>query len=283
MPVDDEHYAAELHASLTNLGLERREAEHILHNNDDHKMVLYELLTCGLSFDGVPDDELPSFVDAYFGLNADSHFTPTTLIASHVFSVRAAISAGKRNTEVQYVGDLVLFGHFVGDDVLELPLELPLATFSLNGHQRMLIQTLIFQFGVTVDRLRAANATPDGCMGVFTPPIRALIKRTMPTVPALLDHVLAIAKVESSRAAAQITASRKRVRAQDPEVIEEPDHAQLLCTESIDDLAPECSTDRPKTVSADHEEASGYTTPPPTKMSKREISRLNYAPFKQRP
>ena len=275
MPVDEQHYTAELREALTNLGLTHEEAEHILHNNDDHKMVLHELLTCGLSFDGVPDDELPSFIDEYFGLNEGSHFTATTLIASHVSSVRTAISAGKRKTEVQYVADLVLFGHFVGDLVLDAPL----GTFSLNGHQRMLIQTLIFQFGVTVDKLRDANATPDGCMGVFTPPIRALIKRTMPTVPALLDHVLA--KVDS-RAAAEITASRKRVRVEDPEALREPDHAQLLCDENIDDLAPECSTGRPdgNTASADHEEASGYTTPPPTKMSKREIFRLNCAPLK---
>ena len=105
----------------------------------------------------------------------------------------------------------------------------------------------------------------------------------MPTVPALLDHVLA--KVDS-RAAAQITASRKRARAEGPdeapEVIEEPDHAALLCDETIGDLARECSTGTPdgKTVSADHEEASGYTTPPPTKMSKREILHLNCVPLK---
>ena len=285
MPVDEQHYTAELREALTNLGLKHHEVEHILHNNDDHKMVLHELLTCGVSFAGVPNDELPSHIDEYFGLNERSHFTATTLIASNVSSVRDAILAGKLNMEVQYVADLVLVGACVGDDLLELPRELPLATFRLNGHQRMLIQTLIFQFGVTVDRLRAANATPDGCMGVFTPPIRALIKRTMPTVPALLDHVLA--KVESSRAAAQITASRKRNRvlAQDPGVIQEPDHAALLCDETIDDLAPECSTDRPdgKTASPDHEEASGNTTPPRTKMSKQARFDLTCAPRKMRP
>ena len=263
MPVDTEHYAAELRAFLIQLALTPAEAGHILQNNDDYHSVLSDILTCGESFDGVPDDELPSFIDEFFGLNAHSHFTATTLIASHVSSVRAAISAGKRNMEVQYVGDHVL--------------DLPLGTFSLNGHQRMLIHTLLFQFGVTVDKLRAANATP---MGVFTPPIRALITRAMPTFPALLEHVLA--EVESERAAAQITASRKRVRAQDPEVIEEPHDAALLCHESIADLDPECSTDRPdgKTVSADHQEASGNTTPPPTKMSKFERFRLTCAPLK---
>lgn len=196
MPVDTGHHTAELRASLVKLGLTDHEAGEILHNNDDHQDVLYDLLTCGESFDGVPDDALPSFIDERFGLNADSHFTATTLLASHVHRVRAAISDGRSNMDVQYIGDLVLFGHFVGDLVLESTL----GTFSLTSHQRKLIQTLIFQFGVTVDKLRAANATHDGCMGVFTPPIRALIKRTMPTVPALLDHVLA--NVESSRAAA---------------------------------------------------------------------------------
>ena len=273
MPVADEHYTAELRALLTNLGLKHHEVEHILHNNDDHKQLLYELLTCGESFDGVPDDELPSFVAEFLGLNADSHLTATTLLASYVASVRAAIVAGKlnKNKGVRHFGNLVL--------------DTASGQFYLNGHQRRLIQTLIFQFGVTVDKLRAANATP---MGVFTPPIRALIKRTMPSVPALLGHVLA--QLDSERAAAQIPASRKRVRVQGPdeapEVIQEPAHAQLLCDESIADLGPECSTDRPdgKTVSPDHEEASGHTTPPPTKMSKREIIRLNCAPRKmQRP
>ena len=113
MPVDTEHYAAELRASLMNLGLKHHEVRHILDNNDDHETVLYDLLTCGQSFDNVPDDALPSFIDEFFGLNADSHFAATTLLASHVSSVRAAISDGRRNTEVQYVGDLVLFGHFV--------------------------------------------------------------------------------------------------------------------------------------------------------------------------
>lgn len=196
MPVDNEHYTAELRASLMNLGLTDHEAREILHNNDDHENVLYHLLTCGESFDNVPDHALPSFIDEFFGLNAKSHFTATTLLASHVHRVRAAISDGRSNMDVQYIGDLVLFGHFVGDLVLGSPL----GTFSLTGHQRKVIQTLIFQFGVTVDKLRTANATHDGCMGVFTPPIRAVIKRTMPTVPELLDHVLA--KVESSRAAA---------------------------------------------------------------------------------
>ena len=201
MPVDTEHYAAELRDFLLKLELKHHEVRHILDNNDDHETVLNYLLTCGHSFHNVPHHALPRFIGELFGLNADSHFAATTLLASHVSSVRAAISDGKSNTEVEYFGDLVLFGHFIGDLVLELPL----GTFSLNADQRRLIQTLIFQFGVTVDKLRAANATPDGCMGVFTPPIRALIKRTMPTVPALLDHVLA--KVESSRAAAQIDAA----------------------------------------------------------------------------
>jgi hypothetical protein len=35
-------------------------------------------------------------------------------------------------------------------------------------------------------------------------------------------------------------------------------------------------------VSADHEEASGYTTPPPTKMSKRARDLITCAPRKMR-
>ena len=261
MPVDTEHYAAELRAFLIQLKLTDEEAEHILQNNHDHHSMLNDMLTCE-SFDGVPDDELPNFIDEFFGLNEDSHFDATTLLASYVFRVRTAIAAGMQNKGVQRLGNLVL--------------DTASGQFHLNGHQRRLIQTLIFQFGVTVEKLRAANAAP---MGVFTPPIRALITRAMPTVPALLDHVLA--QLESSPA--QITASRKRVRV--PEAPHEPDHSALRCHESIADLDRECTTGSAdgKTVSPDHEEASGYATPPPTKMSKREIFRLTCAPLKMHP
>ena len=107
----------------------------------------------------------------------------------------------------------------------------------------------------------------------------SVVASAIPTAPALLENVLA--EVESARAA-QTTASRKRGRDEDPEALHEPDDSALRCDETIADHDPECSTDGPdgNTASADHEEASGQTTPPPTKMSKLEHFRLNCAPLK---
>ena len=162
---------------------------------------------------------------------------------------------------------------------------------------RGFLDDFVLQCRVTFFALIEAKGTPAGVMGVFPEVLRAHILAAIPKAPALLEHILShvdpalldhVLAIESSRAAAQIPASRKRVRAQDPEdpgVIQEPDHAQLLCDENIGDLAPECSTGTPdgKTVSADHEEASGQTTPPPTKMSKQARFDLTCAPRKMRP
>ena len=254
MPVDDEHYAAELHATLTHLGLEHHEAEHILHNNDDHQTVLSGLLMCA-SFDGVPQRDLPDFIAEYLALDAASHWVAIAMLTSYVLGMRAAISAGMRNMDVQHFGKLVLDA----------------AGSGLSGRQRSLIHDFIFQFGVTVDKLRAAHATPDGCMAVFTPPIRALITRAIPTVPALLDHVLGLIHHNPSLEK-RPEPTRKRVRVQAP--LEQPDDT-LRCDETIADLDRECRTD--KTVSGD---PSGYATPPPTKMSKLALFRLTCAPLK---
>ena len=99
----------------------------------------------------------------------------------------------------------------------------------------------------------------------------------MPTVPALLDHVLGLIHRNSSlEKRPEPTATRKRVRVQAPEGLEEPDHAPR-CDETIADLDRECST-ADKTVSGD--DPSGYTTPPPTKMTKLERFRLTCGPLK---
>lgn len=119
----------------------------------------------------------------------------------------------------------------------------------LDGRESLFFDDIVLQCGVTLADLISAKATPDGVMSVFPEQLRALILAGIPKAPALLENVLA--EVESARAA-----SRKRGRDED--------------------------TDGPdgNTASADHEEASGQTTPPPTKMSKLELFRLNCAPLK---
>lgn len=139
----------------------------------------------------------------------------------------------------------------------------------------------MLQCRVTIYGLLDTKGMPAGVMGVFPEVLRDHILNAIPKAAALLEHLLA--EAEAARAAAQIAApSRKRVRV--PEVLEEPD--ELLCDENIADLDRKCcSTDstHDTTVSAEQasaEEASGYTTPPPTKKSKLELFRLQCAPLK---
>ena len=257
MPVTTSHFTAELRALLTQLFLTHEEAQHILERNDDHQTVLSDLLMCA-SFDNVPQRDLPDFIQKILALDAASHWVAIAMLTSHVIRMRAAISAGMRNMDVQHCKNLVLD-----------------AGSALSCRQRGLIQDLLFQFGVTVDKLRAAHANPDGCMAVFTPPVRALITRAIPTVPALLDHVLGL----SSSLEKRPEPTRKRVRVQ---ALEQPDDT-LRCDETIDDDKTVSGDHDGKTVSADqddHDDPSGYTTPPPTKMSKLERFRLTCAPLK---
>ena len=262
MPVTTDRCTAELRALLTQLALTHEEAQHILERNDDHHTVLSDLLMCA-SFDNVPQRDLPDFIQKILALDAASHWVAIAMLTSHVIGMRAAISAGMRNMDVQHCKNLVLD-----------------AGSALSCRQRGLVQDLLFQFGVTVDKLRAAHANPDGCMAVFTPPVRALITRAIPTVPALLDHVLGLSSSLETRPAP----TRKRARVQAP--LEEPDHAALRCDETIadDKTASGDSGDHDgKTASGDsgdHDDPSGYTTPPPTKMSKLERFRLTCGPLK---
>jgi hypothetical protein len=259
MPVTTNHFTAELRALLTQLFLTHEEAQHILERNDDHQTVLSDLLMCA-SFDSVPQRDLPDFIQKILALDAASHWVAIAMLTSHVIGMRAAISAGMQNMAVQRCKNLVLD-----------------AGSALSCRQRGLIQDLLFQFGVTVDKLRAAHANHDGCMAVFTPPVRALITRAIPTVPALLDHVLGLSPSLETRPAP----TRKRARVQAP--LEEPDHAALRCDETIDDDKTASGDHDGKTVSADsgdHDDPSGYTTPPPTKMSKLERFRLTCGPLK---
>jgi hypothetical protein len=126
--------------------------------------------------------------------------------------------------------------------------------------KRDLLDSAISLHNVTIAGLRDAKSKPDGVMSLFPPGMREYLLGKIPELAKMFEHLLAEQDklrepAELEPVAAQITApSRKRV---------------LVAT-----------------VSGDNEEASGCTTPSPTKiskLSKLERFRLQLAPIEMRP
>ena len=232
MPRCDKHVSDELFRFMTGpLELKPEDAAGIIAGNDDHRSVLEDIYTCAC-FNFVPPEELPNFVAELFRLNAPNCLDAITKIAGYVLSVRERVSKGMKDMDVQHCGQLVL----------ELAVD-------LDGHKRKLIHEFIFRFGVTVQKLR----DPAGSMEVFPHHIQLLIKSLMPTVPALLDHVLEVVNLNPAlEKRPDPSATRKRDREDTPEVLDEPDEAALRCDENLDD-EPSTPTAPPRSAEQEHE------------------------------
>lgn len=257
---------------LVSLGVEEVAATAVANKHDNHA----KLLVCLYSFvKGAASEEVRDFVSEYLSLSGalegEQLELTKDILEEYFLGARASISAGMNNPSVQqFRRKMLQYTHGY-----------------CNARQTVALDDFVLQCSVTISDLIDTKGTPAGVMGVFREVLREHILDAIPKAPALLEHILD--DVESARAAAQITASRKRVRAEDPEGIEEPDHAALRCDENIANLDRESCSDSSalsaddNAVSADHEEASGNTTPPPTKMSKLERFRLTCAPLKMPP
>jgi hypothetical protein len=241
---------------LVSLGVKEHAAIAVANKNDDHP----RLLMLFYSFvKGATRKELCDLIGSYLSLpqalDGEELEKTMEILEDYVLVTQASISSGKKNPSVQQFR-LTMLEH---------------ANKYCSPPQTAFLDDLVLQRSVTIYDLLDTNGTPAGVMEVFPEVLRDHIIGAIPKAPALLEHLLAVA--EAARA-------RKRVR----EVLEEPD--ELFCDENISDLDRKCcSTDstHDTTVSAEQasaEEASGCTTPPPTKMSKLELFRLQCAPLK---
>ena len=262
---------------LVSIGMEESAAIAVANKNDEHASLLSDLFSIRF-LEGVPDEELPAFIAEYLGLpqaleGEQLELTKNKLAKSFLCMravMSAGMSAGKKSRAVQYFRSKML----------------ECAREYCSNRETLALDDSVLMCQVTFCRLIDAKGTPAGVMAVFPDGLRQRILGAIPKAPALLERVLA----EAARAAAQIAApSRKRVRVL--EVLEEP---ELLCDENIADLDRKCcSTDstHDTTVSAEQasgdeasaEDESGFTTPKPKGMSKRDIELINRAPRKMPP
>ena len=119
-----------------------------------------------------------------------------------------------------------------------------------SNREAVALDDFVLQCSATICDLINTKRTPAGVMGVFPEVLREHILGAIPNAPALLEHVLA--EVESARAAAQITGSRKRARAGTPEVLDEPDEAALRSDENVQD-EPSTPTAPGRSAEQEHE------------------------------
>jgi hypothetical protein len=190
--------------------------------------------------------------------------------------VMSLFPSGKREYLMRKIPELPnMFEHLLAEqDKLRRALHMLCPAHGFNPSQARTIYAKLLQESVTFERLSDVmgiipTASDDpayiadcGVMLVFRgAEKRETLKKQFENIHALLedlarngpelgaDFELGVEPAELEPVAAQITApSRKRV---------------LVAT-----------------VSGDNEEASGYTTPPPTKISKLELFRLQCAPLK---
>lgn len=253
---------------LVSLGVDQAAAIAVANKHENHEKLLVNLYSYvkTSAYDDLGDD-ISEHLDLPKALEGQQLEVTKDILANYFLVARVSISDGIMNPQVQEFRRRMM-------EYIDR---------YCSPRESVALDDFVLQCSVTLGDLISTKGTPAGVVGVFPEVLRAHILAAIPTAPALLENVLA--EVESARAAAQITASRKHGRDEDPEGLHEPDDSALRCDEriaDISDLYRECSTDGPddRTVSADHEEASGQTTPPPTKMSKLEIFRLNCAPLK---
>ena len=190
--------------------------------------------------------------------------------------VMSLFPSGMREYLMRKIPELPkMFEHLLAEqDKLRKALHMLCPAHGFNPSQARTIYAMLIKDSLTFERLSDAIPTDSrepaenvacGVMRVFRgPEKREALKKHFENIAALLedlarngpelgaDFELGAEPAELEPVAAQITApSRKRV------IVE--------------------------TVSGDNEEASGYTTPPPTKMSKLELFRIKCAPIKMRP
>jgi hypothetical protein len=242
---------------LVSLDVKEPAAIAIANHNDDHRRLLMRLYSI---FKGAPREEIADLIRKNLSLpqalEGEELKETEEILEDFCLVTQASIRSGMRNPSVQQ---------------FRLPV-LDHAGKYCTPAQTDFLDDLVLQYSVTLHDLLETKGASAGVMELFPEVLRDQISSAIPNATALLEHLLA--EAEAARA------DRKRVR----EVLEEPD--ELFCDENISDLDRKCcSTDstHDTTVSAEQasaEEASGYTTPPPTKMSKLELFRLQCAPLK---
>jgi hypothetical protein len=243
---------------LVSIDIKEPAAIAIATRNDEHASLLSDLFSIRF-LEGVPDEELPAFIAEYLGLpqalEGEQLELTKNKLAKYFLCMRAVMSAGmsagKNSRAVQYFRSKML----------------ECAREYCSNKETLALDDSVLMCQVTFCRLIDAKVTPAGVMAVFPDGLRGHISSAIPKAAALLERVLA----EAAR-------PRKRVR----EVLEEPD--EPLCDENISDSGREekstdSADDKPEEASAEDE--SGFTTPEPRGMSKRDIELINRAPFKQ--
>jgi hypothetical protein len=244
---------------LVSLGVKEPAAIAVAENNDDHPRLLVSLYSF---VKGAPREELCDLISQCLSLSqaleGEQLLLTKEKLEDYFLVTHASIRVGMKKSSVQQFRRKML----------------QCAREYCSNKETVALDDFVLQCRVTIYGLLDTKGMPAGVMGVFPEVLRDHILNAIPKAAALLEHLLA--EAEAARAAAHISApSRKRVRV--PEVIEEP----LRCDENIADLDRKCcNTDSTDDTTVSAEEASGYTTPPPTKMSKLEIFRLQCAPLK---
>jgi hypothetical protein len=233
---------------LVSLGVKEHAAIAIANKNDDHPRLLMRVYSI---VKDATREELCDLISKYLSLpqvlDGEELEETIEILEDYFLVTQASISSGKTNPAVQQ---------------FRLPV-LDHAEKYCSPHQTEFLDDLLLQSDVTLDALLATKGASAGVMGVFPEVLREQVSSAIPNATALLEHLLA--EAEAAR-------PRKRVR----EVLEEP--GELFCDENISDSAD----DKPASgEEASAEDESGFTTPKPKGMSKRDIERINRAPFKQ--
>jgi hypothetical protein len=193
------------------------------------------------------DDDVPDTVEAFLQLDDLFEGEQLALITSKLTTFFLAVRAA---TAAGKTSNAVTIVRKLVD----------VYTGPFRTGKRDLLDSAISLHNVTIAGLRDAKSKPDGVMSLFPPGMREYLLGKIPELAKMFEHLLAEQDklrepAELEPVAAQITApSRKRV---------------LVAT-----------------VSGDNEEASGCTTPSPTKiskLSKLERFRLQLAPIEMRP
>jgi hypothetical protein len=206
------------------------------------------------------DDDVPDTVESFLQLDDLFEGEQLALITSKLttffLAVRAATAAGKTSNAVTIVRKLV--------DVYTGP---------FRTGKRDLLDSAISLHNVTITGLRDAKSKPDGFMTLFPSGMREYLMRKIPELARIFEHLLAQQdKLHLARNGPELGA--------DFELGVEPAELEPVAAQIT---APSRKRVLVATVSGDNEEASGYTTPSPTKiskLSKLELFRLQCAPLK---
>jgi hypothetical protein len=130
---------------------------------------------------GVPDDEVPAFVQVFFALEAalrdSAQIEETTnRLTAFYLRARAAISAAQGKADVR--GFLNALREYV-----------TVTKYAVDGNKSIVLYNAVCRCSVTIGRLMAAKN--DGrVMAVFPPDMGDYLLRRIPAIPTMLEHLL---------------------------------------------------------------------------------------------